>query len=640
MLKSIKSYRRCATLDINEKYEYWLTFDDNTKNELESITDKKEIEDRFYKDLEFGTGGLRGIMGAGANRMNKYTVGKATKGLCEYLKNEFAGEKSVVIAYDSRNNSKAFAECAAEVLCYNGIKTFLFEEIMPTPVLSFSVKYLNCNAGIVITASHNPKEYNGYKVYDKYGCQLVPQYADKVISYINNVKDTKSVKHMNLNMALSNGYLTYIGDEVLNSYISEVEKMAVYKETSNLKIVYTPLHGTGNIPVRKVLSDMSFDVSVVKEQAVADGNFTTVRSPNPEEKDALNMALEQAKRANADLVIGTDPDCDRVGVGVLHNGEYTLLTGNQTGALLVDFYLKFKKQSLNPKSTLVKTIVTNDLGAEIARKNGLNVVETLTGFKYIGDQITKYEKTGENEFLIGYEESYGYLVGTYARDKDAVVASMLICEMAAYYKKNKMTLVDALNVLYSEYGFYLDALDSFVLKGKDGASRIKNIMSYFRANKATVFPNITDVKDYSTGIGDLPKSNVLKFFLKGGSWIAVRPSGTEPKLKMYYSVRGIDSSTCERSLQNIRTIINGIMGMDIETYIKKIIRPKIQGDGGEVEFESLSEDGTLTLIFRGECSKCLILNRCVDWITEEVLKNTSKLVKIKAVRKKPYFWDN
>ena len=627
-------------MDIHEKYEYWLTFDDNTKNELESITDKKEIEDRFYKDLEFGTGGLRGIMGAGANRMNKYTVGKATKGLCEYLKNEFAGERSVVIAYDSRNNSKAFAECAAEVLCYNGIKTFLFEEIMPTPVLSFSVRYLNCNAGIVITASHNPKEYNGYKVYDKYGCQLVPQYADKVTSYINNVKDIKSVKHMNLNMALSNGYLTYIGDEVLNSYISEVEKMAVYKEASDLKIVYTPLHGTGNIPVRKVLSDMSFDVSVVKEQAVADGNFTTVRSPNPEEKDALNMALEQAKRANADLVIGTDPDCDRVGVGVLHNGEYTLLTGNQTGALLVDFYLKFKKQSLNPKSTLVKTIVTNDLGAEIARKNGLNVVETLTGFKYIGDQITKYEKTGENEFLIGYEESYGYLVGTYARDKDAVIASMLICEMAAYYKKNKMTLVDALNVLYSEYGFYLDALDSFVLKGKDGASRIKNIMSYFRANKATVFPNITDVKDYSTGIGDLPKSNVLKFFLKGGSWIAVRPSGTEPKLKMYYSVRGIDSSTCERSLQNIRTIINGIMGMDIETYIKKIIRPKIQGDGGEVEFESLSEDGTLTLIFRGECSKCLILNRCVDWIAEEVLKNTSKLVKIKAVRKKPYFWDN
>ena len=627
-------------MDIHEKYEYWLTFDDNTKNELESITDKKEIEDRFYKDLEFGTGGLRGIMGAGANRMNKYTVGKATKGLCEYFKNEFAGEKSVVIAYDSRNNSKAFAECAAEVLCYNGIKTFLFEEIMPTPVLSFSVRYLNCNAGIVITASHNPKEYNGYKVYDKYGCQLVPQYADKVISYINNVKDIKSVKHMNLNMALSNGYLTYIGDEVLNSYISEVEKMAVYKEASDLKIVYTPLHGTGNIPVRKVLSDMSFAVSVVKEQAVADGNFTTVRSPNPEEKDALNMALEQAKRANADLVIGTDPDCDRVGVGVLHNGEYTLLTGNQTGALLVDFYLKFKKQSLNPKSTLVKTIVTNDLGAEIARKNGLNVVETLTGFKYIGDQITKYEKTGENEFLIEYEESYGYLVGTYARDKDAVVASMLICEMAAYYKKNKMTLVDALNVLYSEYGFYLDALDSFVLKGKDGTSRIKNIMSYFRANKATVFPNITDVKDYSTGIGDLPKSNVLKFFLKGGSWIAVRPSGTEPKLKMYYSVRGIDSSTCERSLQNIRTIINGIMGMDIETYIKKIIRPKIQGDGGEVEFESLSDDGTLTLIFRGECSKCLILNRCVDWIAEEVLKNTSKLVKIKAVRKKPYFWDN
>ena len=629
-------------MDIHEKYEYWLTFDDNTKNELESITDKKEIEDRFYKDLEFGTGGLRVIMGVGSNRMNIYTVGAATQGLSNYLKKNFKDlpQISVVVGHDCRNNSRLFAETSANIFSANGIKVYLFVDMRPTPEMSLAIRHLGCQSGIILTASHNPKEYNGYKVYDKYGCQLVPQYADKVISYINNVKDIKSVKHMNLNMALSNGYLTYIGDEVLNSYISEVEKMAVYKEASDLKIVYTPLHGTGNIPVRKVLSDMSFDVSVVKEQAVADGNFTTVRSPNPEEKDALNMALEQAKRANADLVIGTDPDCDRVGVGVLHNGEYTLLTGNQTGALLVDFYLKFNKQSFNPKSTLVKTIVTNDLGAEIARKNGLNVVETLTGFKYIGDQITKYEKTGENEFLIGYEESYGYLVGTYARDKDAVVASMLICEMAAYYKKNKMTLVDALNVLYSEYGFYLDALDSFVLKGKDGASRIKNIMSYFRANKATVFPIITDVKDYCTGIGDLPKSNVLKFFLKGGSWIAVRPSGTEPKLKMYYSVRGIDSSTCERSLQNIRTIINGIMGMDIETYIKKIIRPKIQGDGGEVEFESLSDDGTLTLIFRGECSKCLILNRCVDWIAEEVLKNTSKLVKIKAVRKKPYFWDN
>ena len=562
-------------MDIHEKYEYWLTFDDNTKNELESITDKKEIEDRFYKDLEFGTGGLRGIMGAGANRMNKYTVGKATKGLCEYLKNEFAGEKSVVIAYDSRNNSKAFAECAAEVLCYNGIKTFLFEEIMPTPVLSFSVRYLNCNAGIVITASHNPKEYNGYKVYDEYGCQLVPQYADKVISYINNVKDIKSVKHMNLNMALSNGYLTYIGDEVLNSYISEVEKMAVYKEASDLKIVYTPLHGTGNIPVRKVLSDMSFDVSVVKEQAVADGNFTTVRSPNPEEKDALNMALEQAKRANADLVIGTDPDCDRVGVGVLHNGEYTLLTGNQTGALLVDFYLKFKKQSLNPKSTLVKTIVTNDLGAEIARKNGLNVVETLTGFKYIGEFATDLEKKNEGDrFILGMEESYGYLSGLHARDKDAVVASLLVCEMAAYYKSQGKTLAQKMTEIYEKYGYYKNILLNFTFEGESGMEKMGSIMTSLRehAPEEIAGMKVIETADYKKSERvdimsgkisaiDLPKSNVLAYKLPDGNSVIVRPSGTEPKLKAYITACGKDENHSSALGEKLGESIEKILGV-------------------------------------------------------------------------------
>lgn len=545
-------------MEWRKEYKKWLSFDGETRAELEKITDEKELEDRFYKSLEFGTGGLRGIMGAGANRMNKYTVSKATKGLADYLNNEFQGDKSVVIAYDSRNNSKQFSLYAAEVLTYNKIKAYLFDTLMPTPVLSFAVKYLNCTAGIVITASHNPKEYNGYKIYDENGCQLVPQLANKVISYVNAVSDIRNVEHAELSKAEADGLFEYVGKDVLDAFISAVETQSLYREKSNLKIVYTPLHGTGNIPVRTVLRD--FNVSVVKEQELPDGNFSTVRSPNPEEKDALTLGIEQAKRENADIVLGTDPDCDRVGTAVLHNGEYRLVTGNQMGALLVDFVLSHKKDSLNNKSTLVKTIVTNDLGANIARSYGLNIVETLTGFKYIGDRINAYEKSKENEFVIGYEESYGYLVGTHARDKDAVVASMLICEMAAYHKNNGRTLVDALEGLYAKYGYFIDSLDSFVLKGIDGTKRIKEIMDTFRTDGKAMFDGISEVVDYSKGVGALPKENVLKFVFDGGTWFAIRPSGTEPKLKIYYSVCESDRNEAENTLKALRDKLTSVVG--------------------------------------------------------------------------------
>lgn len=545
-------------MEWKKEYEKWLSFDGETRAELEKITDEKELEDRFYKSLEFGTGGLRGIMGAGANRMNKYTVSKATKGLADYLNNEFQGDKSVVIAYDSRNNSKQFSLYAAEVLTHNKIKVYLFDTLMPTPVLSFAVKYLNCTAGIVITASHNPKEYNGYKIYDENGCQLVPKFANKVISYVNAVSDIKNVEHAELSKAEADGLFEYVGKDVLDAFISAVETQSIYREKSSLKIVYTPLHGTGNIPVRTVLRD--FNVLVVKEQELPDGNFSTVRSPNPEEKDALTLGIEQAKREKADIVLGTDPDCDRVGTAVLHNGEYRLISGNQMGALLVDFVLLHKKDSLNNKSTLVKTIVTNDLGANIARSYGLNIVETLTGFKYIGDRINAYEKSNENEFVIGYEESYGYLVGTHARDKDAVVASMLICEMAAYHKNNGRTLVDALESLYAKYGYFIDSLDSFVLKGIDGTKRIKEIMDTFRADGKAMFDGISEVIDYSKGVGTLPKENVLKFVFDGGTWFAIRPSGTEPKLKIYYSVCESDRNEAENMLKALRDKLTSVVG--------------------------------------------------------------------------------
>lgn len=536
-----------------DKYEQWLSFaDESTRTELESINDEKEIEDRFYKDLAFGTGGLRGIMGAGSNRMNRYTVGKATLGLARYLKSKNDGEISVAIAYDTRNNSQYFAKTAAGIFASQGIKVNIYEMVVPVPVLSFTTHFLGCTAGVMITASHNPKEYNGYKVYDSKGCQFCTEDAKNAIGFINDITDYSSIPFME-----ESKLINYIGEKELNAFLAEVKKQSLYEEKSDLKIVYTPLHGTGNIPVRRMLEGM--DVTVVKEQELPDGNFSTVRSPNPEEKDALTIAIEKAKQIGADLVLGTDPDCDRVGVAVKDGNDYKLFTGNQTGALLVKFVLTMKKDTLNEKSTLVKTIVTSQLGANIGRKFGLQVEETLTGFKYIGDKINKYEQTGEQEFVIGYEESYGYLVGTHARDKDAVVSSMLICQMAAWYKNQGKTLVDALNEIYDEYGYYLDFLDSFVLKGKDGAEKIQNLMTYFRNKGKDLFDGIEEIIDFSTGIRDLPKENVLKYIWADGSWMAVRPSGTEPKIKVYYSIVDPSKENAKARLESIREEIKNII---------------------------------------------------------------------------------
>lgn len=543
-------------MNYKEKYESWLNFvDDDAKAELYAIKDdEKEIEDRFYKDLAFGTGGLRGVMGIGSNRMNKYTVGKATFGLANYLKSKYDGEIKIAIAYDSRNNSPYFAEIAAGIFANCGFKVFLYETLVPVPVLSFTTAFLHCNAGVMITASHNPKEYNGYKVYDNRGCQFCTEDAKAAIGYISEIEDFTSIPFG----SKDSDNITLIGENVLSEYIKAVKLQSFYEEESDLKVVYTPLHGTGNIPVRRMLSN--FDVTVVKEQELPDGNFSTVRSPNPEEKDALLIAIDKAKEIGADLVLGTDPDCDRVGIAVKNSdGEFVLFTGNQTGALLVKFVLEMKKDTLNEKSTLVKTIVTSELGANIGRKYGLQVEETLTGFKYIGDKINKYEDTGEKEFVIGYEESYGYLVGTHARDKDAVVSSMLICQMAAWYKAQGKTLIDGLNDIYAEYGYYLDSLDAFVLKGKDGAEKINELMVYFRNEGTNLFDGIETVIDYSTGVKDLPKENVLKFIWTDGSWMAVRPSGTEPKIKVYYSIQDNSKAVAEKRLADIKQVINSII---------------------------------------------------------------------------------
>lgn len=540
-------------MNCKDKYNEWLGFaDENTKAELESITDEKEIEDRFYKDLAFGTGGLRGVMGAGSNRMNRYTVGKATLGLARYLKSKNDGEISVAIAYDTRNNSQYFAKVAAGIFASQNIKVNIYRMVVPVPVLSFTTHYLNCTAGVMITASHNPKEYNGYKVYDSKGCQFCTEDAKNAIGFINDITDYSSIPFLE-----ESELINYIGENELNAFLAEVKKQSLYEEKSDLKIVYTPLHGTGNIPVRKMLEGM--DVTVVKEQELPDGNFSTVRSPNPEEKDALTIAIEKAKEIGADLVLGTDPDCDRVGIAVKDGDDYKLFTGNQTGALLVKFVLTMKKDTLNKKSTLVKTIVTSELGANIGRKFGLQIEETLTGFKYIGDKINKYEQTGEQEFVIGYEESYGYLVGTHARDKDAVVSSMLICQMASWYKNQGKTLVDGLNEIYDEYGYFLDYLDSFVLKGKDGAEKIQNLMTSFRNKGTALFDGIEEVIDFSTGIRDLPKENVLKYIWKDGSWMAVRPSGTEPKIKVYYSIVDESKENAGKRLEIIRNEIKSII---------------------------------------------------------------------------------
>ena len=535
-----------------EKYEQWLTFDEDTKAELLAITDEKEIENRFYKDLEFGTGGLRGIMGAGSNYMNKYTVGRATFGVAQFAKAKYPDNLSVAIAYDTRNNSKTFAKTAAGIFASCGFKVYLYDIYVPVPVLSFTTRFLGCSIGIMITASHNPKEYNGYKVYDNTGCQLCTDDAKCAIGYINNITDFSSIPFSD-----SDNGIELIGENILSEFLKEISTQSLYTEKSDLKIVYTPLHGTGCVPVQRILKDMN--VTVVKEQEMPDGNFSTVRSPNPEDKAALTIAIEKAKEIGADLVLGTDPDCDRVGIAVKSGDEYVLFTGNQTGAMLVNFILNMKKDTLNSKSTVIKTIVTSEIGADIARKFGILVEETLTGFKYIGDKMNKYEADGSQEYVIGYEESYGYLVGTHARDKDAVVSSMLICQMAAWYKNQGKTLVDGLNELYAEYGYYLDTQDSFTLTGKDGAEKIQELMSTFRTTGTALFDGLKEIIDFSVGVRDLPKENVLKYVWNDGSWIAVRPSGTEPKIKVYYSIKDKTKEEAEVRLAKIKDTIHSII---------------------------------------------------------------------------------
>lgn len=558
-----------------EAYEYWKTdefFGLTTRMELEALTAPKEIEDRFYRDLEFGTGGLRGVMGAGTNRMNKYTVGKATTGLARYLLDTYgdiAKSRGVAIGYDTRNHSEHFARVTADVLSAFGIRVYLHAHARPVPQLSFTVTFWHCVAGVMITASHNPKEYNGYKVYDEYGCQLVPHQAEQVIKYVNAVDDYKTINFD------GNWDLIEMAD-VTDSFIEAVRKQARFKDTAAkaaLKIVYTPLHGTGNVPVTKTLLLEGFtNLTHVNAQTITDGDFPTVHSPNPEDKKALERGIAQAAAEDADIVLGTDPDCDRVGVAVKDKGEFKLLTGNQVGALLMDYVLSTTDLESVKKPAVVKTVVTSELGAEIARRKGIKVFDTLTGFKFIGEKITQFEKAKAEQdeersydFLFGYEESYGYLAGTHARDKDAVVSSLLICEMAAKAKAEGKTLVDKIEEIYSSYGYYRDALDSFTLRGKDGLERISSMMTELREN-GTPFTNTTSVIDYKADVnaapfGLLPKSNVLKFTLDDGSWIAVRPSGTEPKIKIYYSIVGADREATEEKLNTYRSTITNRLGL-------------------------------------------------------------------------------
>ena len=490
-------------------------------------------------------------MGAGSNRMNKYIIRKATKGLADYLlaNRENDVRRGVVIAHDSRNNSDIFALEAANVLTSAGIPVKIFKELEPTPVLSFSVKYLHAVAGIVITASHNPKEYNGYKVYDEHGTQIVPSVANVLIQYINSITDIASIPAEG-----DSSKLTYIGDEVVNQFVDAVYTQSILQgNVTPLRIVYTPLHGAGNKPVRKILAKADFtDVHVVKEQELPDGNFSTVKSPNPEEHSALRLGIELAESINADIVIGTDPDSDRIGVGIKYGDSYKLLTGNQIGALLVNFILCMRKDLLTPASTIVKTVVTGDLGAVIAEDQGVQIAETLTGFKYIGDKITRFADDVKHNFVMGYEESYGYLVGTHAQDKDAVVAALLICEMASYYKNQGMTLIDILTSLYKKYGYYYDSLSSYTLKGKEGHEKISEIMHALRKNHNLVFDRIKEILDFNESISDLPKANMLKYILQDGSWIAVRPSGTEPKIKVYWSIKSENEVKAQKRMKQYK----------------------------------------------------------------------------------------
>ena len=568
-----------------EEYKKWCEsdeFDEETKKELLEIKNNpEEIEDRFYKELEFGTGGLRGIIGAGTNRMNVYTVGKATQGFADFINDTYKGEKAIAIAYDSRNMSKEFAKAAALTLCANDIKVYLYESLRPTPMLSFAVRHLKCKAGIVITASHNPKEYNGYKAYGEDGCQLTDEPAKEVIGYVNRVEDYSKIKTMSEEEALEKGLLVYIGEDVDKAYIESLKSLTIREElvkdhAKDLKIVYTPIHGSGNVPVRRVLSELGYEnVLVVKEQELPNGNFPTAPYPNPENPDVFKIAMEMANKVNADVIFGTDPDCDRIGVVVKDNkGEFRVLTGNQTGMLLVNYVLgSLKELNKLPKNgVVIKTIVTTESVRKMAEAYGVKLIDVLTGFKYIGEKIREFEETGSNEYLIGFEESYGYLFGTFSRDKDAVVASMLIAEMTLYYKKQGKTLYDALVEIYEQYGYFKESLVSVELKGKEGQEKIGRCLDLLRADEITEVNGVKVVKSFdyksstekdlianTTSKINLPKSNVLKYILEDDSWFVVRPSGTEPKMKVYLAVKGNSLEDADKQTERFKSSVMAIV---------------------------------------------------------------------------------
>lgn len=550
-------------MDYKKNYEKWVNseyIDEVTKEELKAIKDEKEIEDRFYTELEFGTGGLRGVIGAGSNRLNIYTVGKATQGLADYINKNYTGEKSVSIAYDSRNMSREFAERAASVLCANGIIANLFESLRPTPVLSFTVKHLGSKAGIVITASHNPKQYNGYKVYNEFAGQVTDQAANEILDCINALENFNDVKTMDLEAAKEAKLLNIIGEEVDKVYIEKVKGLTIRKElvekhAKDLNIIYTPIHGSGNVPVRRVLSELGYEnLKVVKEQELPDGNFPTAPYPNPEQPAVFKLALEMAKEVKPDIIFGTDPDCDRIGVVVKDSeGEYKVLTGNQTGVLLTNYILSSLKElnTLPKDGVVIKTIVTSEMTRKIANSYDIEILDVLTGFKYIGEKIKEFENSGSNSYLFGFEESYGCLAGTFVRDKDAVIGAMLVCEMALYYKNKGLSLFEALTELYNKYGYFKETLVSLELQGKEGQEKIQKALETLRTSmkEAVAGVKIAKAFDYKLSVEKdilkgltseikLPKSNVLKFILEDGSWFVVRPSGTEPKMKVYMSVVG------------------------------------------------------------------------------------------------------
>ena len=567
-----------------QEFSRWLSYaqlDAELKEQLENMKqDEKKIEDSFYKNLEFGTGGMRGELGAGTNRLNVYTVRKATKGLASFIEKlgEEAKKRGVVVAYDSRHKSPEFAMEVAATLGARGITTYVFESLRPTPVLSFAVRHLHTVSGIVLTASHNPPEYNGYKVYGEDGGQLPPKEADELISYVNAVEDELTVEVADVEQLKADGLLHIIGQEVDDAYAAELNNVIINKEMvqkvgKDLKIVFTPLHGTSNISVRRGLKEVGFtDVTVVKEQELPDPNFSTVKSPNPEEHAAFEYAIRDGEKVGADVLIATDSDADRLGVAVRnHNGEFQVLTGNQTGALMLDYLLSQKKENgtLPENGVVLKTIVTSEIGRTIAKAYGLDTVDTLTGFKFIGEKIRQYEESGQYEFQFGYEESYGYLIRPFCRDKDAVQSVLFACEVAAYYKSQGKTLYDGLLEVFEKYGFFREDLVSLTLKGKDGAEKIQEMMATFRENppKEVAGLTVVAVEDYKasivTSLQDghkeeihLPKSNVLKYQLEDGSWFCLRPSGTEPKIKFYF---GVKDSSLQNSEQKLLTIKEDIM---------------------------------------------------------------------------------